>query len=263
MTGTYGPRCDVHPDRYGATKTHGPNLWLVLHTSEQSGEHTESAENLCSYLTSPGDRPSSSGGFYGASYHAIFDTDRIIPAVPNHVVAYSAGGGNARGVHGCFPGKARQTRSEWLDAISRAMIRQAAHWVVDQGKLEGIPLRQLLSPQVAAYQSGVCDHYAITLAFGKSSHTDVGASFPWDVLWADVGDITQPKDELMPPFLWRDARYRNWFLVDAAGVYTINPQQLARARAEGLPEYVDPGHDQMLKSLRVKAGLSRLDLIKS
>lgn len=196
--GTYAPPCYVHPDRYGSTKTQGEDLYFVLHTSE-GGETTSSAEALCGYMGQPGDRPNSSGGVYGSSYHIVADTDVLRPAVPYDIVAYSAGGGNARGRHLCFPGKAGQTREQWLDENSRAMIRQAAAWLADQGCGTAFPARRLTVDEVKSGVKGVCDHYDITRAFKKSTHTDLGAGFPWDVLFADVQAILGQTPPPLPP----------------------------------------------------------------
>jgi hypothetical protein len=126
------------------------------------------------------------------------DTDRIIPAVPYATVSYSAGGANSQGIHGCFPGKAGQTREQWLDVISRAMIRQAAAWMRDVSVEQGIPLRRLTVAQVAAGERGYCDHYDVSRAFRKSTHTDVGPAFPWDVLAADITALVIPSP-IIPP----------------------------------------------------------------
>jgi len=191
MFATYTDRVPVHPDRYGVVKT-VPNLWAILHTSE-GAESGTAAENLAAYMTRPGDRPNGSGGVYGSSYHAVFDTDQVIPAVPYHTVAYSAGGANAQGIHGCFPGKAGQTRAQWLDPVSRAMIRQCAAWLCDIQTEFGIPVRVKMSPaQMVAHQKGLGDHYTATLAFRKSTHTDVGDGFPWDVLADDITNLLTP-----------------------------------------------------------------------
>lgn len=186
----YGPRTNVHDTRYGAVKSAGPNLWAILHTSE-GGELTNSAEALSSFMTTPATATNV------ASYHAVFDTDRVLPAVPYDTVAYSAAGGNAQGVHGCFPGKAGQTRTQWLDTNSRAMIRQAAAWLCDVSVQLNIPLAIITPAQMVAKARGIGDHYTVTQAFRKTNHTDVGAGFPWDVLFADIDALTQ----LYPPVL--------------------------------------------------------------
>lgn len=182
---TYGPRCYVHPDRTGATKTRGPNRLIVLHTTEGS-EGPMSAENLCALMGLPGDRPSSSGGFYGASYQYAVDTDRVIPAVHDDVVAYAAAGANHDGIHICIPGKVSQTREMWLDAVSRAYVRNAAAVTIDVAHRHQIPLERVRSPEIISGEWGVCDHWAVTQAYRLSTHTDVGANFPWDVFWSDV-----------------------------------------------------------------------------
>lgn len=200
--GTYGPRTRVHATRQGARKT-SEQLWIALHTSEGS-EGTvvagnSAAEQLCQFQTQPATATNV------ASYHAVFDTDRILPCVEDEIVAYSAGGGNSQGLHGCFPGRASQTRAQWLDPVSRAQIRQAAAWICDKAAKFSIPKHVLGYSQVRQYQKGLCDHHAISLAFKKSDHTDLGANFPWDVLMADIAALTPTPppvgDDMIP---WRD-----------------------------------------------------------
>lgn len=186
----------VHEDRHGPVKTKGPNRLLTIHTSEGS-EGINSAEHLIAYMSQPGDRPLPNGGVYGSSYQVVLDTDRWIQAVPDNVVAYSAAGGNHDGIHICFPGVARQPRSAWLDAVSRAYIFQAALCLVAKSGQHGIPLTRLSPDQVRSDAWGVCDHYAITLAYGLSDHTDVGPFFPWDVLFADINAILNPEEDDM------------------------------------------------------------------
>jgi hypothetical protein len=188
---SYAFPVDVHPDRYGAVKTNANRLF-VLHTSEQTSETDKSAEALAKYMESPGDRPNGSGGVYGSSYHYVVDTDQIIPCVNETVVAYSAAGANHDGIHICFPGRAGQTRTQWLDPVSRAMIRQCAELLVDRSPHTGIPLRDLYDSEVRAGMSGVVDHGCISRVYKRSTHTDVGPAFPWDVLWKDVATLTTP-----------------------------------------------------------------------
>lgn len=180
----YGPRCQVHDDRTGPVKTQGPNRLFVLHTSE-GGESTDAAEQLCSFLGTPGDRVvpgSDPPRMFGASYHYLLDTNRVLPAVEENVVAYAAAGANQDGIHACFPGKAGQTRAQWLDINSRAMIGQCAELMFDRMPKLGIPFNRLTVAEVVAGEWGYCDHWTITRAYGLSDHTDVGLNFPWDVL---------------------------------------------------------------------------------
>lgn len=185
---TYGPRCFVHPDRTGASKSKGPNRLIVLHTTEGS-EGPLSAENLCSLMGLPGDRlveGSNPKRFYGASYQYAVDTDRVIPAVDDGVVSYSAAGANHDGIHVCIPGKVIQTRAQWLDTVSRAYVRNSAAVTVDLAAKHKIPLLRVYANDIVAGGWGVCDHGDVSDAYHLSNHTDVGDNFPWDVFWDDV-----------------------------------------------------------------------------
>lgn len=205
--GKYASRVYVHPDRFGSAKTNGPNLWDILHTSEGQ-ETTTSAEGLAAYMGRPGDRTTSTGSRYGSSYNVVFDTDQIIPAVPYNIVSFSASGANAQGVHGCFPGRANQTREQWLDPTSRAMILQAAAWLLDIEAQLTIPPVRITPVQMRENRRGLGDHLTVTQAFGKTNHTDVGPYFPWDVLYADIQALRgnppppppDPDPNPLPPF---------------------------------------------------------------
>jgi hypothetical protein len=179
----YGPRCKVHTDRMGAIRQ-PPYRLLVVHTSEGS-EGPSSAENLCSFMTLPGDRFNPDGSRYGASYHYVTDTDRMLPATPDNVVAYAAAGANNDGIHICIPGKAAQTRAQWLDTISDGYLVQLADAMRDKAAEYKIPLVRLTVAEIIAGKAGYCGHVDISNAYHRSDHTDPGAAFPWDVLAAD------------------------------------------------------------------------------
>jgi hypothetical protein len=206
---TYLPRIAVHPDRYGSVKT-TKNLLIVIHTSEGS-EGVTSATNLANYMKAPGDRQNADGSFYGSSYQYVAELNRRgIPAVPDHTVSYSAAGANHNGIHICIPGKAGQTRDQWLDGISRQYIESAAAIAVDIAQREGIPLVKLTTFQVAAGRTGYCGHVEVSQAFKRSTHTDPGVNFPWDVFQADIDRLTAPEvppmATLAEPVLLLDSR---------------------------------------------------------
>jgi hypothetical protein len=188
----YAPRVRVHDTRHGPIKTSGPNLWIVIHTSE-GAELTGSAEQLGLFMGTPATKTNV------ASYQEVFDTDQVIPAVPHNVVSYAAAGGNAQGIHGCFPGKAGQTREQWLDLNSRAMIRQCAAWCIDVSREQNIPLTRIYSGDLIAGRRGICDHHQVSLAFKRSTHTDVGPGFPWDVLFSDIEELLTPPKPIPAP----------------------------------------------------------------
>ena len=189
MKAVYAPRVEVHPDRFGNDRPLPP-LWVVLHTSEGS-EGANAAESLAAYLTRPGDRATSSGGRYGSSYHAIADTGlKVIPCVSDDRVAYSAPGSNTEGLHICIPGKAGQTRAQWLTGSTRAAITTVAAFLLDTRDRYGIPVERLTAAEVYSRTRGYCDHATIRDAFGKTTHYDVGPHFPWDVLADDIRHLS-------------------------------------------------------------------------
>ena len=187
---TYGPRTVVHETRYGPRKT-TVNKWIVLHTSE-GGELTNSAEALSRFMESPGHE------VQRGLVQRRLRHQSVLLAVPYDVVPYAAGGGNAQGIHGCFPGRANQTRAQWLDDTSFAMIEQAALWILDVCDRYDIPPRRITWQQVKNGETGICDHYDITRAFKKSTHTDVGVDFPWDVLFDEIDAALYPSEPDQP-----------------------------------------------------------------
>lgn len=192
MICTYLPRVVVHPDRYGSARPMPPR-WIVLHTSEQTSELPATAESLARYMTTPGDRPTSSGGRYGSSYHHVVDTGlRVRPCVVDGFVSFSAPGSNTEGLHVCLPALAGQTRDDWLDEYSRDLIRTTAGLCVDLSELFGIPPLRLTTAELRAGTRGITDHNGIRLAFGRTTHWDVGPAFPWDVLAADIREFSRP-----------------------------------------------------------------------
>ena len=196
MFAQYAERVEVHPDRYGKTRPLPP-VWVVLHTSE-GGEGDGAAEALARYMQQPGDRPSPSrpGGVYGSSYHAIADTHlTVIPATLDSRVAFAASGANTEGLHICIPGRAGQTRPEWMSPTSRAAIRTVAAFILDTRSRYGIPAERLTASEMSHRTRGYCDHATVRDAFGRTNHSDVGPNFPWDVLAADIRDLSRP----LPP----------------------------------------------------------------
>jgi N-acetyl-anhydromuramyl-L-alanine amidase AmpD len=182
---TYAQRMSANPTRTGAHRGTDGIRWLVIHTSE-GGEGLTSAESLAAFIQTP--RTSTNL----ASYHYIFDTDRIIPIVPDAWIAYAAGGGNAQGLHACYPGKAGQTPEQWADSVSSAQHEQAAQWLADKADEYDIPLVKLGADDLRAGKRGVCGHHDVSLAFKKSDHTDPGKAYPWGSMLARANEIAAP-----------------------------------------------------------------------
>lgn len=117
--------------------------------------------------------------------------------------------GNDIGVHLELAGTV-QTREQWLDAVSRQTIRNAA-WIAARVAIRlGFPrsaLRRLSVDEVRhthptfgnSHVQGVCGHVDITNAFPEDhgTHTDPGIGFPWDVFLADLIEIYDSGGESM------------------------------------------------------------------
>jgi hypothetical protein len=191
----------LHPDRCapGApTRKNG----VVIHDSEGVEGGTASA-SLIRALQAKGDRPTSSGGVYGAGYQAIAtETGGYIIVADDNVGPYHAGSGiNPCMWSICIPGKASQTRSQWLGDVSREYIRGAARYIVDMWNHDGHvwPLEYRTGAQLAADKANLRDHptgYTSHFEVRESKltstdHYDPGPNFPWDVLAADIAALTQ------------------------------------------------------------------------
>lgn len=162
-------------------------IWIVAHTAE--GATTK--ESLFRYF---------SRADVQASSHVGIDADGIADWVDRDRAAWTLRNGNPRSVNAelCFFAKA--TRAQWLSttpvfgcANPRQMIRNLAWWIVREATHLGIPLRKLTVDQVRGrVAAGYIDHDDYTDATGDGTHWDVGDNFPWDVLAADIGEITAP-----------------------------------------------------------------------
>lgn len=198
---TIVPTVFVHEDRMGAFRVR-PFRLAVLHTTE-GGEGDTRAEQLVDVCKLPGDRwvddNNHDAGRYGASYHGVFDTDCLRSITPLDRVAFAAPGANNDGIHAVFPGVIAQTREQWLDEVSSAGMWIAAQWLLHLERTEGIPAVRLSDAEVAAGHRGYCDHGTISHVYKRSTHTDVGANFPWDILAGRIAQLRPVPPPTNPP----------------------------------------------------------------
>lgn len=161
---------------YRRGKRRSPALWVVLHATH-GAEHARAAEDGARELQLI--PPKSQGGRL-RSAHAFIDSDSAVQCVPWECEAYHAGAhGNQYGEGLELCGRADQTRAQWLDAQSLAMLRIAAHVVRWRCDAIGVPLIFRPAHELKAMIPGVTTHAEITKAFpGDTSHTDPGPGFP-------------------------------------------------------------------------------------
>ena len=131
----------------------------------------------------------------GTSCHVFHDPDSSVQEVLRANRSNSAfGEGNRLGVQHELCGTV-QTRAQWLDPASDAILTRAARAVAKDCVDFGLEPRKLAWQEVRRAWTefpngprGICGHHDITLAFpgpGRS-HTDPGPEFPWDIFIARV-----------------------------------------------------------------------------
>lgn len=134
-----------------------------------------------------------------ASAHFCVDADVMVHCVRLHDVAWAAPGANNDGVHIEHSGFAGQTPEQWKDDYSRRLLDRSSFLVASLCARFGIPARKLTVDEVRDKRCpGICGHYDVSLAFGKSTHTDPGKSFPWPDYIALVEDALNGQSEPYP-----------------------------------------------------------------
>lgn len=204
--GTVSTTSPVHRDRYSTSGVTARKAGVVLHTSE--GPDT-SYPVLRRLLTLPGDRdfdpPDPAGRKYGSAYHVLTrnDLERSFDQVLGAEAGpFAAPPLNKTWWHLCIPGYARQTETDWQDRESQSGMWAAAAFIYSRHLIDGFPLERVTVDQLRAGASGYCDHRTVSLAFGKSTHTDVGAGFPWQQFADMLHTLDQPEDTDMHREIW-------------------------------------------------------------
>ncbi|MGH3731708.1 MAG: peptidoglycan recognition protein family protein [Micromonosporaceae bacterium] len=130
----------------------------------------------------------------GTSAHYYVDADSVVQCVRTTDRAHTAlFHGNMWGLHYELCGT-RQSRSEWLDTVSRRTIRNAARQMARDMDKYSIPLTRLTDRELRARTvKGVCGHADWTDGWPEDggSHTDPGGGFPWDVLFDDIASFRE------------------------------------------------------------------------
>lgn len=167
---------------------------IVIHDMEFP-EEEKTAKKVADYFTHP-DTPSSA--------HICVDSDSIVQCVLDRDVAYGAPGANQDGIQIELAGFGSQTREQWLDSYSKRLLERAADATAQYCLKYDIPPRQLTNAQLADKKSkGLVGHRQVSEVFKKSTHTDPGPNFPWDVFLTlvqqalarranEVGKVTTP-----------------------------------------------------------------------
>lgn len=113
------------------------------------------------------------------SAHYVVDPAETIQCVGDHVIAFHCGFNTGSiAFELCDPQAGPGSR--WHDADHTAMLDLAAHDVARTALAYGIELEHVTVADLKAKgPHGIYDHNASRLAFGNTTHSDVGPDFPW------------------------------------------------------------------------------------
>jgi len=174
---------------YQARNGTKPSMFLI-HTQEGDSN----ADQLARWMQGP----------VGVSYHYTISMDArdkgitVCDVVDTDYSSWSVLDYNSRSINLCFAGsRASWTRQQWLDRVGRA-IDVAAYLAVQDCKKYGFSTKVVAPPYTST--PGISDHAYVT-SRGIGTHTDVGKSFPWDVLAESVAKYsgTAPPKPPEPP----------------------------------------------------------------
>ena len=141
---------------------------VVMHTMEIA-ERKDAAEICARWFATPVSK---------VSAHYCVDADSVVQCVREKDIAWHARGGNTASIGVELAGFARQTRKDWADAYSTAVLDRAAAVVADVCRRRAIPVRWLVAGDLSAGRRGITGHAEVSKAYRKSDHWDPGPGFP-------------------------------------------------------------------------------------
>lgn len=107
----------------------------------------------------------------------------IVRVVDDRDTAWAAPGANADGLHIEMAGRAAETKNNWADPYSLAVIDNAATVAAIWVQKYKIPVRHLTIDQLRdPEEKGIIGHVDATNAFPDlgGTHQDPGVNFPWE-----------------------------------------------------------------------------------
>lgn len=121
------------------------------------------------------------------SAHINVDNDSIVQCVKDNDIAFAAPGANKDGIQIELAGFGKQTRAQWLDDYSEALLQRGADATAQYCLKYDIPPVHITNQQLAAGAKGIIGHYQASAVYHLSDHTDPGTAFPWDYFICLVG----------------------------------------------------------------------------
>jgi hypothetical protein len=105
------------------------------------------------------------------------DVKGCFRTLPDDVIPWAAPPLNSHGLHIEICGYARWSKAQWHEAITAIdhAAKAAARWCADYD----IPVAFITAKGLRSGRPGITSHRNVSLAFGKSDHTDPGGGFPY------------------------------------------------------------------------------------
>jgi len=162
---------------------------VVIHTMEIA-ERPDAAEICARWFKTPVSR---------VSAHYCVDADSVIQCVREKDIAWHARGGNTNSIGVELDGFASQTRRDWADPYSAAVLDHAANLVADVCRRRRIPVRWVVADDLVAGRRGLTGHNEVSEAFEQSDHWDPGDGFPVEAFVDRVRAREQALKRAKPP----------------------------------------------------------------
>jgi len=146
---------------------------LVIHDME-APERLDTAEAIARYFRDMPDNRK-------ASAHVCVDADSVVQCVHDNDIAYAAPGCNRDGIQIELAGYGSQSRGQWLDTYSDALLALGANVAAQYCLKYGIPPIHLTDAELQEGARGIVGHDQVSRVYKQSDHTDPGQHYPWDV----------------------------------------------------------------------------------
>lgn len=170
----------------------GQPTLLVVHSMEAPEKGTTAEETAMFFHNGSGGKKTSA--------HRCLDNNSIVDCVPWNRVAYAAPGANNNGYHYELAGYAKQTKLDWADDFSRAMLLMAASEMANDCMRWNIwPVARRAADLKRGLTNGITMHREVSVAYHQSTHTDPGPGFPFDDYCKLVASIVQQRQNPHSP----------------------------------------------------------------
>jgi N-acetyl-anhydromuramyl-L-alanine amidase AmpD len=156
---------------------------IIIHTMEAPEKGT-TAESVAKYFRDSGVK---------ASAHYCIDNDSIVQCVWDNNTAWHCKNANSNSIGLEHAGYAAQTKKDWEDEFSLAMLDNSAQLCAYLCEKFNIPVQKAefkSAGDPTVLKKGICGHVEVP---AHGSHWDPGPEFPWDKYLSMVNEYLNGK----------------------------------------------------------------------